>query len=163
MRIWFDTEFIEDGKTIDLLSIGMIREDGAEYYAEIENVHDTKNRADPWLWTNVYPHFNGPEKSREQIAKEIQEFAGPNPEFWAYFAAYDWVVLCQLYGRMIDLPKNWPMFCLDLKQLMYLWGVSFSPIQKTKAHDALADARWTKETWEWMDGLIQQLREEGRL
>lgn len=29
MRIWFDTEFIEDGKTIDLISIGLVREDGA--------------------------------------------------------------------------------------------------------------------------------------
>ena len=34
MRIWFDTEFIEDGRTVDLLSIGMVREDGATYYAE---------------------------------------------------------------------------------------------------------------------------------
>ena len=34
MRIWFDTEFIEDGRTIDLLSIGMVRDDGLEYYAE---------------------------------------------------------------------------------------------------------------------------------
>lgn len=29
MKIWFDTEFIEDGKTIDLISIGMVREDAA--------------------------------------------------------------------------------------------------------------------------------------
>lgn len=28
MKFWFDTEFIEDGKTIDLLSIGVIAEDG---------------------------------------------------------------------------------------------------------------------------------------
>ena len=34
MRICFDTEFIEDGRTIDLLSIGLVREDGATYYAE---------------------------------------------------------------------------------------------------------------------------------
>ena len=24
MRFWFDTEFIEDGKTIDLMSIGIV-------------------------------------------------------------------------------------------------------------------------------------------
>jgi len=28
MKIWFDTEFYEDGRTIDLISIGLVREDG---------------------------------------------------------------------------------------------------------------------------------------
>lgn len=32
-------------------------------------------------------------------------------------ADYDWVVLCQLYGTMMDLPKGWPMYCRDVKQL----------------------------------------------
>jgi hypothetical protein len=30
MRYWLDTEFIEDGKTIDLISIGIVAEDGRE-------------------------------------------------------------------------------------------------------------------------------------
>jgi hypothetical protein len=29
MKIWFDTEFYENGETIKLISIGMVREDGA--------------------------------------------------------------------------------------------------------------------------------------
>ena len=33
MRYYLDTEFIEDGKTIDLISIGLVSEDGREYYA----------------------------------------------------------------------------------------------------------------------------------
>ena len=33
-RIWLGTIFIEDGRTIDLNFIGMIRDDGAVYYAE---------------------------------------------------------------------------------------------------------------------------------
>jgi hypothetical protein len=28
MRFFLDTEFIEDGKTIDLVSIGMVKENG---------------------------------------------------------------------------------------------------------------------------------------
>lgn len=28
MKYWLDTEFIEDGKTIDLVSIGIVSEDG---------------------------------------------------------------------------------------------------------------------------------------
>lgn len=34
MKYFFDTEFIEDGKTIELLSIGIVSEDGREFYAE---------------------------------------------------------------------------------------------------------------------------------
>lgn len=34
MKYWFDTEFIEDGKTIDLLSIGIVSEEGHTLYAE---------------------------------------------------------------------------------------------------------------------------------
>jgi 3' exoribonuclease, RNase T-like len=33
VKIFYDTEFIEDGRTIDLISIGMVAEDGREYYA----------------------------------------------------------------------------------------------------------------------------------
>jgi hypothetical protein len=108
-RIWFDTEFIEDGKTIDLISIGMVREDGATYYAE--NGRCDHKRADPWVVENVLSHlqFGDAVKSPERIAREIVGFVGENPEFWAYYADYDWVVLCRLFGRMIDLPDGWPM------------------------------------------------------
>jgi hypothetical protein len=33
LRYFYDTEFIENGKTIDLISIGVVREDGRSYYA----------------------------------------------------------------------------------------------------------------------------------
>lgn len=116
MRIWFDTEFIEDGKTIELLSIGAVRADGLSYYAEVGGVD--YSRADPWVQENVIAHlYGGPAvKSRESIAETLKWFAGDDPEFWSYYADYDWVALCQIYGRMIDLPKGWPMFCRDIKQ-----------------------------------------------
>lgn len=31
MRYFYDTEFIEDGHTIELISIGVVAEDGREY------------------------------------------------------------------------------------------------------------------------------------
>ena len=33
MRYFYDTEFIEDGSTIELVSIGIVAEDGREFYA----------------------------------------------------------------------------------------------------------------------------------
>jgi hypothetical protein len=136
MRIWFDTEFIEDGKTIDLLSIGLLREDGWQYYAE--PLEADLSKASPWVRENVLPHLCGPRKPRAQIAGEIVEFAGKDPEFWAYFAAYDWVALCQLFGTMMDLPKGWPMYVRDFKQLA---GDGFKMPDSADEHNALADAR----------------------
>ncbi|MGB1215062.1 MAG: 3'-5' exoribonuclease domain-containing protein [Pikeienuella sp.] len=149
MRIWFDTEFIEDGKTIDLLSIGMINEAGDRLY--IENADCDRARASDWVKENVLPHLSGPLMPREQIAKSIKSFAGGSPEFWGYYADYDWVVLCQLYGTMMDLPDGWPMYCRDLKQLMDAVGDTKSPLQNETEHNALSDAIWMKETHQFFE------------
>lgn len=150
MRIFFDTEFIEDGHTIDLLSIGMVREDGATYYAETKDWQSAN--ASQWVWDNVIPHLQGgsTEKARGTIAKELIEFAGENPEFWAYYADYDWVVLCQLFGTMMCLPKSWPMYCRDVKQFCDSLGNPKLPEQLSQEHHALSDAKWTKEAWEFL-------------
>jgi hypothetical protein len=149
-RIWFDTEFIEDGKTIDLLSIGLVRDDGAELY--LENADADLSLASDWVRENVFPHLqmaNGDKGncfSKAEIAQKIREFVGPTPEFWAYYADYDWVALCQLYGTMMDLPDGWPMFCLDIKQEAYLSGAAL-PKQEGTEHNALSDARWNRLIW----------------
>lgn len=41
-----------------------------------------------------------------------------DPEFYAYYADYDWVVFCSLFGTMMNLPKGFPMYCKDLKQML---------------------------------------------
>lgn len=43
MKYWIDTEFIERPFTIDLISIGLVAEDGREFYAESSEV-DWSNR-----------------------------------------------------------------------------------------------------------------------
>ncbi len=153
MKIWFDTEFIEDGRTIDPISIGMVREDGETYYAEFAEADLSK--ASLWVTRNVIKHLNGLTKPRHQIASEIVDFCGRDPEFWAYFADYDWVLLCQLYGRMIELPTTWPMFCMDVQQQwrlspLYAEGLDPPPMGGT-AHNAMHDAIWCKEFWEWLN------------
>jgi hypothetical protein len=146
MKIWFDTEYIDDGKSIDLLSIGMVREDGKTYYAEAQEAD--RSRATEWVSHNVLPQLKGPLKPRATIAAEIAAFVGRRPQFWAYFAAYDWVALSQLYGRMLDVPEGWPMMAMDVEQLRITVGVKSLPEQVTKMHHALNDALWTREVWE---------------
>ena len=150
MKIWFDTEFYENGRTIDLISIGMVREDGDTLYFETEFAKEKASSSD-WLCRNVRPHLTGQEMPRNKIAREIDIFVGDKPEFWAYYADYDWVVLCQLYGRMIDLPAGWPKFCMDVKQLAVMRGNPQLPKQSSVEHHALADAKWCKEAWEFLN------------
>jgi hypothetical protein len=148
MKIWFDTEFIEDGRTIDLISIGMVREDGAEYYAEFAECDLSK--ASDWVRQNVLPNLVGGEKKRYVIAEEVRRFIGENPQIWGYYADYDWVALCQLYGTMMDLPKGFPMYCRDIKQWCDALGNPRLPEQGKGEHNALADARWNRTAWEFL-------------
>ena len=194
MRYFLDTEFIEDGKTIDLISIGIVAEDGREYYAQ--SLDCKLERANDWVTRNVLTNLahldlssrerscrpsrklgevvtvgvkhgelcskpngfdNGcPWRYRQSIAHDILEFCDPKlygkPEFWGYYADYDWVVLCQLFGAMINLPKGWPMYCKDLKQLCDDLGNPNlgEAVPQKDEHHALADARWNKDVYAFL-------------
>ena len=197
MKYFYDTEFIEGTKktwwgkttppTIDLISIGIVDEDGREYYSiskefdldyawdkwdgeyheqsTFEKSHGLSLRKKYWIRENVLrPIFNelferatninsvgitmtkkrlkflisryG--KSRKTIAKEVKNFCYsyravkdgggqitsgsfiPNKqveiELYGYYSSCDHVVLSWLFGRMIDLPKSFTMYIIDLKQ-----------------------------------------------
>jgi 3' exoribonuclease, RNase T-like len=167
-RYFLDTEFIEDGRTIDLISIGIVAEDGREFYAE--NSDADLSKASPWVKENVIPHLfmvnpsNGNALSRgssigglmthKEIGREVVCFMNPDqygrPEVWGYYADYDWVVFCWLFGTMMDLPSGFPMHCLDIKQWCFMLGNPRLPFQDTNEHHALADARWNKQAWEFL-------------
>jgi hypothetical protein len=165
----YDLEFLEDGKTIELISIGIVADDGREYYAVSDECTRGKLqrriRKHDWLMANVVPslprafgderlhmpkrwlfNYHAPEvKSRERIAREVAEFllAADQPVLWADYGAYDHVALCQLWGTMMDLPDGLPMFTNDIQQEARRLGVAWDrlPQQTDGAHNALADAR----------------------
>lgn len=156
MRYWFDTEFIEDGHTIDLLSIGIVSEDNKGFYAVSREVDLSK--ANDWVWKNVIPHLDFKlamprMKIREGILNFVGESLPVKPEFWGYYADYDWVALCQLFGRMIDLPKSWPKYCRDIKQLCDDLGNPKLPIQDNQEHHSFNDAKWNKNAWHFLQAL----------
>jgi hypothetical protein len=102
-------------------------------------------------------------KTRAEIAAEVFAFCSVDkPEFWAYYADYDWVVFCQLFGRMIDLPKGWPMYCRDIKQLADSLRNPALPVQEGNEHDALQDARWNYEAWKFLQGRSQPAPSGGK-
>ncbi|BBY97786.1 polyadenylate-specific 3'-exoribonuclease AS [Mycolicibacterium fallax] len=147
MRFFYDTEFIDDGRTIELISIGVVAEDGREYYA----VSTEFNPADagPWVRANVLPKLPSPAsklwRSRRQIREDLEGFFGidgPEPvELWAWVGAYDHVVLAQLWGPMTGLPAGIPRFTRELKQLWDEAGRPPLPALPDDNHDALVDAR----------------------
>ena len=251
MKYFLDTEFLEGIQdkgflgmkygetkpTIDLISIGIVAEDGREYYAVSKdfNLKEAWNRYDIkkdfgkpqglgdkkvyWIRDNVlkpiynelikleidnYKGFTDPYyeleldftykvfkrlikkygKTNKQIAKEVKHFVANRPieankeqwildydtkdvSFYGYYADYDWVVFCWLFGKMIDLPKGFPMYCNDLKQTLdekaKLVPVSYTIEERLKSikmsegypkqtneHNALADARWNKQLYEFL-------------
>ena len=268
MNYYLDTEFHEYKKkvfpwskgtpTIDLISIGIVAEDGREYYAiskdfdlkaawnsyQMEQVDGHLRNRYPdgireyrlrdnvlmpiWMELHkreigdtyqcnqlsiaVYPdphkdrfRFGSLKrlikkygKSNPQIAEEVKEFVyetndniHPNKvknfdeiiklspiDFYAYFADYDWVVFCWLFGKMIDLPKGFPMYFRDLKQMLdekldrtileyYGEDLNIPTLEgklkiikaridypkQTNEHNALGDAKWNKELHNFIKGL----------
>lgn len=202
MKYFLDTEFIEGfhkplfGKRrhfIDLISIGLVCDDGWSYNA-ISSEWEYKD-ADKWVQDNViHPLYvssvHGDERNRvsahnfhrngygipnELITLDLRsrfeydvQYSDSPIEIYGYFADYDWVLFCSLFGRMIDLPKGMPMYCRDLKQIADE-KISASEIrsigyekaverlkQKTgypkqsNEHNALYDAKWNLQLYKWL-------------
>lgn len=212
---WLPTigNFNKPYHTIELISIGIVAEDGREYYA-VCNEFDVKSAfKNDWLYTNVLMSITGefylknyipgegingrwnlnkPQpwmikqfgKSKKQIMIEVvgfifqddfsdftdsvkelvnrgKEYGWSDEEikFYGYYADYDWVLFCSLFGTMMDLPKGFPMYCKDLQQMKddyrYLDHGSrpmLKPIEQhpeypkqKNEHHALSDAKWNLE------------------
>lgn len=214
MKYFMDTEFITGFKKpirflptigkfnkpeffIQLISIGIVCEDGREFYA-ISDEFD-ESLADNWVKDNVISklprrnvsfHDSPRERqdalrwmSNEKIKYEIVKFMGGGvddfspilyvpveAEIYAYFADYDWIVFCNLFGRMIDLPSGMPMYCKDLKQYLDdlakseadIDGTNFKDCLKAikespnypkqeNEHSALDDARWNYKLYKFLN------------
>ena len=145
MDYFYDTEFIEDGRTIDLVSIGIVASDGREYYAVSTDAD--LSRANPWVKKHVLPHLPNPSsplwKNRSTIRRDLEEFFGDDDHvrLWAWVGAYDHICLVQLWGIMQDLPRNIPRFTREMKHAWVFVGRPALPPVPENAHDALADAR----------------------
>jgi 3' exoribonuclease, RNase T-like len=147
VRFFYDTEFIDDGYNIELISIGVAAEDGREYYAV--STEFNPERAGSWVRANVLPKLPKPAsqlwRSRAQIRADLETFFdvdGSEPiELWAWVGAYDHVALCQLWGPMTHLPPQIPRYTHELRQLWEERGSPRLPRRSVNVHDALVDAR----------------------
>ncbi|PNG17595.1 3'-5' exoribonuclease [Streptomyces cahuitamycinicus] len=178
MRVFYDTEFIDDGRTIDLVSIGMVAEDGRELYAVSAEFDQIALGRNGWLVDNVWSSLPVIEKApgelgigrldldhpdvrpRAQIARLVEDFilTTPDPQLWAYYAAYDHVAVAQLWGPMINLPRGIPMQSDDLVTEAKRLGLRPMdlPQQPDGLHNALADARHNLVRARFMDEIASR-------
>jgi len=171
MRFFYDTEFLEDGKTIALISIGIVGEDGSEYYAVNLDAPWKRIREHEWLTANVVPslpllhgdarnytrdiiNYQHPDmRTYAKIRADVKSFLlGPyaeprDVELWAWYGAYDHVALAQMWGPMISLPRGIPMWTNDLRQEVERLGLDAETLapRKDGHHNAIADARWNRD------------------
>ena len=148
MRFFYDCEFGVTAPEVTLVSIGVVAEDGREYYAVSSGFDPLE--VHPWVRENVLPQLppTSTWKPRATIAAELEEFLGDDPVLWAWFGAYDHVAFCQLWGQMPALPRAFPRITLDVRQLWEHLGRPPLPRQESGLHDALADARHVQVRWE---------------
>lgn len=185
MKYTYDFEFIEDGKTIEPISMGMVNMDkGWELYLVFNDFDTRKVAASNWLMENVMPSiqhetlvtadFQGKplvrdllitdpnsvtkEEGRERLLEFVWDDVahGGEVEWWNWYGAYDHVALCQLFGRMIDLPKGFPMYSNDIKQLHKRAGYCQMPKQPSGLHNALEDARFNVVRYNYLVELLNE-------
>lgn len=201
MKIFYDCEFLDDGRTIEPISIGMVADDPDQldpvrmlYLVNEEVVTDEdlyhRIMGHEFLPKHVIPHLplrpvdsrndaglllltwiGGPGAlgnrtldldtntvvSRRFMRNAVRDFidATPDPELWAYYGAYDHVMLAQLFGPMVNRPAKMPMFTHDLMQLLGALGLDESalPPRTGDEHHALADAQWLRAAWRHVTAL----------
>ncbi len=183
MRIFYDFEFLENGQTIEPISVGMVTDDGRELYAVFEETGSGELHRricdHTWLMEHVVPSLplafgtvprapgggvggsfvldwsSNLVMPRRMIRNAVRDLfdATVKPELWAYYGAYDHIALMQLFGRMIDRPSRMPMYTNDLKQLCNQLGDPKLPPQEAGEHNALEDARWNKLVHRFLAGI----------
>lgn len=170
VKVFYDSEFVERGPQLPIqpVSFGFVREDGAELYVINEECLSNVMKH-PWLSVNVrpglpireddpyiyewdrdhpeYPYVMALDAVTQQVHKFLTEVPG-GIELWAYYGAYDHVVLCQLFGSMGELPAGIPMFTHDLQWLVEQHPEKQLPPEPVDAHHAMWDARWVRDSYE---------------
>lgn len=157
VRYFYDFEFDESPEYgIKPISVGIVDEDGHELYL-VNKEYDWNECKNDWLKEHVKPFVDQIPVylyvTKKEMAKRILNFIKPNAtkdiKLYGYYSDYDHVCLCQLFGKMTDLPKDMPQYTIDLIQYINYFGINIDDLKitNTDEHDALADAKWNKQVY----------------
>jgi hypothetical protein len=153
MKVFFDTEFTGLRQNATLISIGLVSEDGHEFYAESTDYD--RSQVDDWIRDNVIANLSPSTAfvgTRAEIAPRLHEWLGQfeTVEVWSDCLAWDWVLFCELFGGAFGVPKNVYYIPFDIATLMVAKGVdpditrdeyATGRYDGNRNHNALWDAR----------------------
>lgn len=178
-RVFYDTEFIERGPQwpITRISLGAVDEDDNSFYVINSDLDLQRLANHDWHLVNTVPALpvkwnkeatclvwdkDHPDYCRvmdtTKARKAIVEFMGEKPEIWAYYGAYDHVILAQWFGTMLDLPPSMPMFTNEIMTYATLLQVFEDDFPECcsgdcggMAHYAPHDAGYLKKLHEFLE------------
>lgn len=113
-RYFFDTEFVEGNKSLfDLtfISIGIVSDSGDQELYEISNEFNEAAIKHVWVLDNVVSKLDREMtwRNHEEICERVLTMLkGSNAntvEFWAKNGSYDNMILCRLFGGMMNFRK----------------------------------------------------------
>lgn len=174
MRVFFDTEFTGLHQGTTLISLGMVADDGAVFYAEFTDYD--RSQVDDWIERNVIEklHLKNEFQSigRDMFVCERSEYIkrwlsvwlserGGNIEMVSDCLAYDWVLFNQIFGHAFNIPKNVNYIPTDICTLFRVKGIDpdtnreefaagwiDDPGETPKKHNALWDAKVIKACYD---------------
>lgn len=180
MRVFYDVKIVERGNQlpIQLISAAYIGEDGRELYVINEECLTNVVRH-PGLSMTVGPSLPitmdqvGDGNFITQWNPNHEDYANvfamdtlvdrvkafllgcakeSKLEMWGYYAPFQYVAHCQLFGDEAALPVEFPIWTHDLMQVIETDPAVVLPPQPHINHHALWDARWTRDCFRVLNG-----------
>jgi hypothetical protein len=174
MKVFFDSEFTGLHQNTTLISIGLVAEDGKEFYAEFTDY--AKDQVDEWIENNVIKNlfihvdrliYNRLAEGqtiikgkRDYISSNLQDWLEQfdSVEMWSDCLSYDWVLFNQLFGHAFNIPKNVYYIPFDICTLFKIKGIDPDISREDFAgakdwnvehkHNALQDAKVIKACYD---------------
>ena len=160
MKLFFDTEFTGLHQNTCLLSIGIVDENGREFYRELDDYDPTQ--LNDWLRDNVIASFTNEGSVnmgmlRDDLENWLHPYASDQIEVWSDCLAYDWVLFCEIFGGAFEVPKNIYYIPFDICTLMKMKGVDPDTDREDfsdrlwgdeRKHNALHDAKVIKACYD---------------
>lgn len=161
-RNYFDMEFTNLHQHTTLISLGIVSDDGAEFYAEFTDYDQAQ--LNDWLREHVMANLylskpfertsnaTSVKGDTKFILGHLQEWIDDQGkvEIWSDCLAYDWMLFCELFGGALSIPKSIYYIPFDLCTLFKIKGIDpdekreeFAEMTGSK-HNALHDARVIK-------------------
>jgi hypothetical protein len=94
----------------------------------------------------------------QHLVAEISGNAKARVRLFGYYSSFDHVCLCQLFGRMVDLPKEWNWYTYDLMTIADGFGIDLrhSGVLVNGDHNPLTDATATRRSWANLGRVLEE-------